>query len=698
MAFGSVSEIGVGKSSTGVVAGDFNGDHVTDLAAFGVRQISILYAPSDSAQYPPLLIQVPEPIDRVFAADCNRDGVSDLIVLTSNPRKIRTYISTRDSIVARLNLRLTLPGENVIVQDVNNDRKADVLVFGKKSLGVDVLLGNGDGSFRSPKNILADFSFSELLPIDINVDRTIDFLAFDWIRSELLVFTGIGQLRFSQPSSVSLLSEPIGIAACFADIDNNMDLLTVHPTERACMLFVGDGFGGFASGGMIPLRSVPSRFTVGDVNEDEKPDIVTLSEVDRTLEVHLNDGDGTFGRRISYSAGSRPADMVLIKNSGEACPRAVVTDRERQSLLVYSPASERITDPAEQAYPVGARPLGIAVLDVNADGRADLLVANNKSSDLSLLLGRGDGSFYGQIAVPHDAGAEQLFAFNLSDSMVAAVTTHPSEGKLVINRVAFPSLGTDLVAVSTRERPEILRLLKDEQRNDVRVVLAGFDESAKTVVLSEVVQVGKRQFVERRLFSADDAIIEAADVGDMNGDGLADVVCIATEPGRRKGNVFVSRGQKSGRFAQPALCFALRDTGVQNAHLWVRSLTPSESPDLIVQYRSSERWVALSNRRDDSTYAMPYQTFRQVSVRSRNDISFYDIDRDGVKDLIVANALTKTIQVYLGKEKGLFSEPQRLISFPSEGGFVVSDFNNDGIADYAVVFSESGLVRVYLGR
>jgi hypothetical protein len=54
-------------------------------------------------------------------------------------------------------------------------------------------------------------------------------------------------------------------------------------------------------------------------------------------------------------------------------------------------------------YSAGTSPNGIAVGDFNADGKLDLAVANYISNDVSILLGKGDGTF--QAAVNYTSGA-----------------------------------------------------------------------------------------------------------------------------------------------------------------------------------------------------------------------------------------------------------------------------------------------------
>src|SRR5207302_913920 len=54
-------------------------------------------------------------------------------------------------------------------------------------------------------------------------------------------------------------------------------------------------------------------------------------------------------------------------------------------------------------YDVGASPYSVAVGDFNGDGMADLAVANAGAGTISVLLGRGDGTF--RTAVNYGVGA-----------------------------------------------------------------------------------------------------------------------------------------------------------------------------------------------------------------------------------------------------------------------------------------------------
>ena len=63
-------------------------------------------------------------------------------------------------------------------------------------------------------------------------------------------------------------------------------------------------------------------------------------------------------------------------------------------LMLGNPARLAAVDfGAATSYPVGTSPAAVAVGDFNGDGKLDVAVANNGSSNVSILLGYGDGTF-----------------------------------------------------------------------------------------------------------------------------------------------------------------------------------------------------------------------------------------------------------------------------------------------------------------
>jgi FG-GAP-like repeat len=77
-------------------------------------------------------------------------------------------------------------------------------------------------------------------------------------------------------------------------------------------------------------------------------------------------------------------------------------------------ASAFATDFASSvSYPVGMAPHPVVTADFNGDGKLDIAVANSGSGDVSILIGKGDGTFQG--AANYDAGVANPLALSRGD-------------------------------------------------------------------------------------------------------------------------------------------------------------------------------------------------------------------------------------------------------------------------------------------
>jgi FG-GAP-like repeat len=122
-----------------------------------------------------------------------------------------------------------------------------------------------------------------------------------------------------------------------------------------------------------------------------------------------------------------PIVVVLPEDAGETeqamrvvLPRLGTSERRAGSQFPFNRQAALMSPPRAVSFlPVvtylsgGLAPVSVAVVDVNADGKSDVVVANENSSTLGVLLGKGDGTFQG--AVTYGSGGRSPSSVVVAD-------------------------------------------------------------------------------------------------------------------------------------------------------------------------------------------------------------------------------------------------------------------------------------------
>jgi hypothetical protein len=190
-----------------MITGDFNGDGKPDLA-FSSGAVAL--GNGDGTFGPP--IQFFPGNSNLFgiwlgAADFNHDGKLDLAFQVCQgceiPAPLKIFLGNGDG-TFRAGSSYTFDGLAAwaAIADVNQDGIPDIIDLngvegGRHSIAA-VLLGNGDGTFKQPSFVEADWSIqpNQIIATDLNGDGKIDLAVTDWDQNSLYLFAGNGDGTF----------------------------------------------------------------------------------------------------------------------------------------------------------------------------------------------------------------------------------------------------------------------------------------------------------------------------------------------------------------------------------------------------------------------------------------------------------------------------------------------------------------------
>ena len=304
--------------------------------------------------------------------------------------------------------------EGLALADLNGDGVLDAATANFSSNQVDVLLGNGNGTFAARTSFPVPNNPARIVAADFNGDGVLDLAATRYNAGNVAVLIGVGDGTFAGQVSYPMEgggTQLVGLKAVDMDGDGTLDLVGAHRSGgNRVAIWIGRGDGTFADGVAYGTITGAYELAVADFDADGDMDVAVASLSGTVMRVMWNNGDGTLaaggtdletgGAMVAVVArdfdGDGDADLAATRNGGNYV--AVVLNNGDGSFA------------GQQQSVIGATLRGLTAADINGDGIQDLLVSG--SSGLYPAFGNGDGTF---VPLAVSAGFSRSYAVEAVD-------------------------------------------------------------------------------------------------------------------------------------------------------------------------------------------------------------------------------------------------------------------------------------------
>lgn len=345
------------------------------------------------------LVSVASLLVMVFLSSCNARETS----VGSSQRPI--FAPAANSPIA-----VACRTSNVVVGDLNNDGKPDLVVACGDNRVLRVLLGTGGGVFGASNPIPLPDAPGDIVLGDVNGDSHLDLAvdSHDSYGVVLMLGNGKGDLA-PAPNSPIVMKEgqhphTHGLALGDVNGDRKLDLISVNSTENDISIAFGDGRGGFTRApATFPVGPSPYPFALDDVNNDGRPDIIATATATGPLRAQqlpssfaltllLNDGRGGFRRSELPMRTGQPWFVAVGDVNGDRKADVVSTHHDQTKLtIMLGDGTGHFTEGPNSPFDFGRNAFQVMLADVNRDGRLDALAAAGEG--VRVMLGDGRGSF-----------------------------------------------------------------------------------------------------------------------------------------------------------------------------------------------------------------------------------------------------------------------------------------------------------------
>ena len=423
---------------------------------------------------------------------------------------------------------------------------------------------------------------------------------------------------------------------------------------------LGKGDGTFQTSILTPIvgNDGNAQIVVGDVNGDKKDDIIVAHQngyggcISSCFDVLISNGDGTFTLGTNYSITSN--------------------------------------------Y-IG----GGTLADVNADGKLDVVVADqNSPTNVWTLLGNGDGTF--QLPTPvtlsGNGGYNGVFADFNGDGFLDLADIDFGTNQVTIYLSTSATAYASGVSPGGADQP--CSMTAGDLNGDGRpeIVTANCYSDNISVYVNHGDGSFKAEFaywgaLNVALGDAANVWPEAVTIADVNGDGKADVISSNIDGG----DVTILLGNGDGTVQEPTIGYVIG--GYPRNPAIVADFNGDGLPDILVP--DNEFSLVYLKGYGDGTFRSGlnyYSPIQDDQGAYSLGIATGDFNGDGIPDFVIGNCCDSTVgvTVFLSRPDGSM---QPGVNYSAGNLYYVAaaDFNGDGKLDIAATDVNNGFVQIFNG-
>ncbi|MBS0267332.1 MAG: VCBS repeat-containing protein, partial [Planctomycetes bacterium] len=352
----------------------------------------------------------------VTSVDVNGDGRTDLVAANNGSNTVSVLLNTTPpgatspSFAPQQTFATGAGPFSVASMDVNGDGRSDLVVANLFASTVSVLLnttvpGAVTASFAAKQTFATGLSPTSVTSIDVNGDGSPDLVVANNGANTVSVLlntttSGAVTASFASQQTFATGQGPFSVTTADVNGDGRSDLVVANSSSGTLSVLLnttamGATTASFAAQQTFAVTGSPGSVTSMDVNGDGRPDLAATNRFGNTVSVLLNTTAAgaaipNFAAQQTFVTGTNPFSVTSVDVNGDGRPDLVTANLGSNTVSVLldttAPEASTASFASQQTLSTGGAPISVATTDVNGDGRPELAVANYSSNTMSVLL------------------------------------------------------------------------------------------------------------------------------------------------------------------------------------------------------------------------------------------------------------------------------------------------------------------------
>ena len=341
----------------------------------------------------------------VDIGDLDGDGKPDIATsnIADSSVSIFQNASTSGSVsfLGKVDFRTGFNPLNIAIKDVDGDGRPDLVVTNSGGSTVSILKNISTyGNISFAQKIDFASGTQGLAIADVDGDGKPDLVITNSggstisILKNISVSGSITTSSFAPKVDFTTGSSPANVAISDVDGDNKPDLVVTNSNSNTFSVLRNTCTSGsitsssFATKVDFTAGTNPFYLAVGDLDGDDKPDLAVINyNSDNTLSIFKNtstSGDMSFAAKVDYAAGSNPQGIALSDLDGDGKLDVTIANSPNFSILRNISTTSSINFAAKVEFTSGNNSTNVAIGDVDGDDKPDVIVANYGNNSISV--------------------------------------------------------------------------------------------------------------------------------------------------------------------------------------------------------------------------------------------------------------------------------------------------------------------------